>query len=503
MASAAVAEAGRAGVAELIATLAATPGWVARAALAVVARLAPEPADRELAGLEVRARNEPLPVWAERFDDVVVGGAVQVSDPLGDADVLMVPLQWPDAEPIAALLLIDHNLGSTIKIGAVLERPLDALLASFEEHAEHEPIRTPLTPPEVRAIVEAAGWHPSAGGASLAAADDVRPLVEWLIACLPTGGTASGRPSTSEAERRAIRDRFLESTWGRALNTPGRRHVVDALLDLVADDDDPLRWSRARLGHLDLGALADDPWFDPDELAAVPDLLRALIGFAHEQRGIARGHTDAAMAAVDRACWPLRRATEANQDLSMAGCTWDGDGLDRLAGQVGSRAALASLDDAPLPDEPFVRDGIVPEVLPAADAILALVDEVCDRFFDVELRTAARRLLAALARRSGTVVRRGRTDTTAAGIVWLVATANRAFDRHGVRQKDVRAHLALSSALSSRAYSLHHALTDGRARWSDELGDAGLLTSAHRAWIVGERDRLLAEQRELTEAVGW
>src|SRR5690606_20424175 len=119
---------------------------------------------------------------------------------------------------------------------------------------------------------------------------------------------------------------------------------------------------------------------------------------------------------------------------------------------------------------------ILPEVLPAVEAVLAVVDDVCDRFFDVELRTAARRLLAAIARRSGSVLRHGRTDTTAAGIVWLVATANGSFERHGVRQKDVRAHLGLSSALSSRAHSLRRVLTDGRERWGDELGDAGLLT---------------------------
>src|SRR5690606_14218136 len=194
--------------------------------------------------------------------------------------------------------------------------------------------------------------------------------------------------------------------------------------------------------------LADDPWFEPEDLRAVPDLLRALIGFAHDQRGLARRHTDAAMATVDRACFPLLSMTRAANDPWLPAPSWAAERLDRLAAQVGSRALLARLDDTPLPDEPFDRDGILPEVLPAVEAVLAMVDDLCDRFFDVELRTAARRLLAAIARRSGSVLRHGRTDTTAAGIVWLVATANGAFERHGVRQKDVRAHLGLSSALS-------------------------------------------------------
>lgn len=505
MASAAVAEPGGANVPELIATLAATSGWVARAALAVIARLLVEPTDRELASLEVRARDEPLPAWAGRFDDVVVSDVVQLRDSLGDAGLLFLELQWPEAQPIAVVLLIDHNLGSAIKLGVVLGGPIDTLLAAYDgDAAEDEPVRTALTLADARSMIEAAGWLPSlADGAGEAPARDVRPLVDWLVARLPTGGIVPGRPSTTEAERRAIRDQLFDSTWGRALNVTGRSHVLDALLDLAADGDDPLRWSRARVGHLALGALADDPWFDPDDLVAVPDLLRALIGFAHEQRGIARRHTDAAMAEVERVCWALRATTDGGTSPSMPAWSWEGERLDRLAGQVGSRAALASLAVLPLPDEPFAADGILPETLPAVEAILAIVDDVCERFFDLELRTAARRLLAAVARRSATVVRQGRCDTTAAGIVWLVATANGAFDRHGIRQKDVRAHLGLSSALSSRAHTLHRALTDGRARWHDELGDAGLLTSTHRTWIIGERDRLVEEQRALAEAVGW
>lgn len=443
-------------VAELAARLAAGGGTATRANLAVLARLLPEPLDRELAGLELGASDAPLPGWADRFDEVDVAAVVQLRDPLGDAVILVLELRWPDTAPVVLVLLVDHNLGSTIKVAALLSRSMDALLASFAAETEDELVRTALATADARAMIEVAVWPPAPVDPGELGPADLRPLVEWLIARLPTGGTAPGRPSTTEAERRAIRTRFFDSPWGRALNVPRRSHVVDALLDLAADEDDPLRWSRARLGHLDLEALTDDPWFEPNDPAAVPDLLRALIGFAHEERGIARRHTDAAMAVVDQACWPLRSVARAWSEPVPAS-SWAEDRLDRLAAQVGSRAVLASLDDTPLPDEPFLRHGILPEVLPAADAVLAVVDDLCERFFDIELRTAARRLLAAIARRSGSVVRHGRTDTTAAGVVWLVATANGAFHRHGVRQKDVRAHLDLSSALSSRAHSLRRA----------------------------------------------
>src|SRR5690606_26155468 len=135
----------------------------------------------------------------------------------------------------------------------------------------------------------------------------------------------------------------------------------------------------------------------------------------------------------------------------LGGCDcWEHRSLDGLAVLVGSRSVLASLDATPLPDEEFDPTGIAPEALPAAEVIVTVVDELCDRFFDTELRTAARRLLAQVAVRSGKVIRRGRHAQTAAGIVWLAATANGAFERHGVSQREVREHLGLASSLSSR-----------------------------------------------------
>lgn len=478
-------------VADLISRLADTGAWVG---LALLARLLPEPADRDLAGFELGAADGPLPGWVERFDDVDVAAVVQLADPLGDADLLVIELRWPDAPPLVLALLVDHNLGSTIRGAALVDRSAEAFLAGFAAEAEDELIRTAPTMADARSMIEAAAWPPAPVDEPEIGPAHLRPLVEWLVGRLPPGGSVRPRPSATAAERRAIRDRFLDSPWGRALDAPGRRDVVDAMLSLAADEDDPLRWSRARVCHLELEALTDDPWLEPEDLAAVPDLLRALIGFAHEERGVARQRTDAAMAAVDRACWPLRSFTEADQGPWAPVRPWADERLDRLAAEVGSRSALASLDPTPLPEEPFVRDGIVPEVLPAVEAVLAVVDDVCDRFFDIELRTAARRLLAAVARRSGSGVRRGRPEMTAAGIVWLVATANGAFARHGVRHKDVRAHLGASSALSSRSRSLQQVLADGRERWSDELGDAAFLTSARRAEIVRERDLLLEEQ---------
>ena len=96
-------------------------------------------------------------------------------------------------------------------------------------------MRTALALPHLRAVLEAADWWTSpAGQPDDAPAGDVRALVEWLVARLPAGGKAPSRASATEEECRAIRDAFLASPWGRALDAPGRGHVVDALVDLAA-----------------------------------------------------------------------------------------------------------------------------------------------------------------------------------------------------------------------------------------------------------------------------
>ena len=100
---------------------------------------------------------------------------------------------------------------------------------------------------------------------------------------------------------------------------------------------------------------------------------------------------------------------------------------------VGGGEAVAALDDVPLPDEPFDWDGIDAHVAARVHEVLALTDGCCDAMFDVEHRTACRRVLARIARNAPLAVARGRAGTAAAAICWSVARANESFPSSGSR----------------------------------------------------------------------
>ena len=111
--------------------------------------------------------------------------------------------------------------------------------------------------------------------------------------------------------------------------------------------------------------------------------------------------------------------------------------LERLCPAVGGALALDALDDVPLPDEAFDWAQVPPEARERAGEVLALVDRGCGALLDVELRTAARRLLALAAARDPQVLGRGRVDTTAAAICWIAAEANDVFDETDLTVKQL------------------------------------------------------------------
>ena len=136
--------------------------------------------------------------------------------------------------------------------------------------------------------------------------------------------------------------------------------------------------------------------------------------------------------------------------------------LSQLARAVGGRDALAALDDVPLPDEPFDWDGIDAHVAARVGEVLALTDGCRDVMFDVEHRTACRRVLARIARNAPHVLARGRADTAAAAICWSVARANESFPSSG--SPSVRDLLDHFETKNSPERARPHAAHRGRLR---------------------------------------
>ena len=161
-----------------------------------------------------------------------------------------------------------------------------------------------------------------------------------------------------------------------------------------------------------------------------------------------------------------------------------------LRALVGGADALASLDPSPLPDERFDPTGVTDDLRPRVDEILELCDRACDQHFDIEVRTATRRLLHRIATSGAASLRAsGSAHTAAAAIVWTVATRNHLLGRHRLSTKDLLQSFAVSGSVSSRARSLLRAAGLRPDAHAPEFS-ASMLTGARRAELMSLRGAL-------------
>jgi hypothetical protein len=125
-----------------------------------------------------------------------------------------------------------------------------------------------------------------------------RPLVEWLTAMLPEGGSGYQRPEWDDA---ALAERFLAAPSGAGFDDPDHRGLLDSLLWFGTGygPGDPLRWSPTAVEILLVDWIPRKIVAEADYLAKAPDVLRAFIRFCHRERGIRAELTTQTLAAVD------------------------------------------------------------------------------------------------------------------------------------------------------------------------------------------------------------
>jgi hypothetical protein len=332
-----------------------------------------------------------------------------------------------------------------------------------------------------------------------------RPLVEWAVGLLPTGGRGYVRPEWSDADRQALAERFLASPCAAGLDDPDSRDLLDTLLWFGTDygPGDPLHWSPVAVEILLTDWIPRKIVADFRYLAKAPAVLRALIRFSHAERGIRTELTDETLDAVDQ--WEpeyqaaIRSPRLQGPDALLAAVGvldpeeyLDSVELDELRRAVGGARALDELDDAPLPDEPFAEERVPEVVRDRVAEVRELVDRCCDALLDVEHRTAARRLLAAVAEGDPNIFRRrGRAETAAAAVCWLVAKANRRVGYGGdLAAKDLLGWFGVRSA-SQRSEPMLAAIgVNPYDRVELELESPAYLTAARRRQLIADRDRL-------------
>ncbi|MET0726929.1 MAG: DUF6398 domain-containing protein [Acidimicrobiales bacterium] len=471
------------------------------ALLATVAEMASDPALRKAAGAEVVHRDHRLPAWVNCLAQATVTRAVEVSHVLGDGEAFLIELRVPGASAITVDVYVDHNLGTVVKDAFVAPEAIDRLLVSMADLLD-DPHTTvaEVDLNSVRAKIDGALARPLSAGSPFSHDGDSwpqsRPLVEWVLRLLPSGGTGYVSHRWTVSDQQALSAAFFASPYGRALRDARRQMILQRLLDHIIEGlrGDPMRWSPVTVELVMVGEL-DHPDLDAELL---PDLLRAFVGYCHAERHIPVELTEATIDSVERWVPELRQAIT---DFHA----WDGPSsfeerqLEDLAHEVGSETALHRLDAAPLPDEPFVWDEVPTDIRERVAAVLEIIDATCESLFDVEVRTAARRLVARVVAGDPTAfARRGRDETAAAALLWIVATASDAFAEHGIFVKDFMAHLGLvGRSPAQRADNFLRAARIDTHRYPRlALGDPSLLTAARRRWIISRRDRCAEALRD-------
>ena len=484
------------------------------ALLTAIAGLAGDDVLRSRVRREVAARAHVLPRWLAELDRARPHDRVlQMTDVLGDGENLVLGVRLPGGSELSLAVYVDHNLGTVAKDGFVVPGALPDLVELMRSESDDPDVTlAEIDPADARARISEAielgamTFPPLVTDTWPAC----RPLVEWAVGLLPSGGRGYVRREWSDADRQALAERFLASPFAAGLDDPDSRDLLDTLMWFGTDygPGDPLRWSPVAVEILLTDWIPRKIVADFAYLAKAPAVLRGLIRFSHAERGIRPGLTEETLAAVDE--WePEYQATirsprlQGPEALLAAVGVLDPEEyldsveLDELRRAVGGARALDELDDAPLPDEPFAEERVPEDVRDRVAAVRELVDRCCDALLDVEHRTAARRLLAAVAEGDPNIFRRrSRAETAAAAICWLVAKANRSLGPGGLQAQELLGWFGVRSA-SQRSEPMLSAIgVDPHQPGERELESPRYLTAARRRRLIADRDRLADRDRD-------
>lgn len=252
-------------------------------------------------------RSHPLPEWLTRLGDVEPYRAVEQVHVLGDGDNVLLGVRLPGGTEMTVVVYIDHNLGRVTKDAFVVPEPVGDLIAFMRDKIgddggdtrwddlDSADAKVRITEGVDRGAITFPPYETDTWPAC-------RPLVEWIARLLPDGGHGYEWHEWSDDELHGIAQRFLESPLAAEL-APDEDYIglLDSLLWFGSGFGpcDPFHWSPVAVEIL----LAD--WI-PRKIVApasyltkAPDLLRALIRFAHAEAGIRAPLTAETLAAVD------------------------------------------------------------------------------------------------------------------------------------------------------------------------------------------------------------
>ena len=381
-----------------------------------------------------RLRSRPLPPsapgWAHTMDSIEVTGTHAQFEPLDDGVNLWVSVRWPDGSEATAIIFVDHNMNSMVKDAFVLPMGATEVMSAMRGVSDDAVELTPFDPADLRARYE---WSVGVSDRSDPPFEtetwpSCRPLVEWMVGHLPSGGQAWQFPTWSAGDRDKLAEEFVVSPFGRSLRmpTPVVRSVAEHLIRHGCDtgSGDPLRWSPVVVEVVLLS------WFPhtvgemtDDEIEAVPLVIEQFVAFAHDRRGMDPDATRVTQSSIvtweDEFFLAMYGGTDEADDDYMQGVVSDLE--QQVIEMVGGREEYERLDDEPLEDIAFDWSVVPADMSVLAGDTLGLIDEWSSRPLDAEVRSIARLVLAGVLVNDRSVFKRSaRTDVLAAAILGYV-----------------------------------------------------------------------------------
>ena len=405
-------------------------------------------------------RSQPLPpgspAWASTMDLIEVTGTFVQADPFGDGDNLWACVRWPDGSEATTIMFVDHNMGSKLKDAFLIPGGADDVLATMHDVSDDVVEVTAIEPADLRARVE---WSIERTERTVPAVEtetwpNCRPLVEWILGHLPSGGQAWEFADWSQQQRTALVDDFIGSQFAQQcpLLADQVASIVESFVSHGCDDGsgDPLRWSPIVVEIV----LVD--WFprkvyglSQTEIDAVPTILERFVSYAHERCGVDAQATNETLSAIvvwEDDFFEAMADDDAKDDSddspllrALLGDQLDDDWMDKVTDEleqrvielVGGRDAYDTLDNEPLGDVAFDWSVVPDDMTELTGDTLEFLDQWSMEHFDAEVRSIARVTLAGIVTNDPSVFKRSaRTDVLAAAILgYQIRRLTERFDR--------------------------------------------------------------------------
>ncbi|MBX7435238.1 hypothetical protein JDV09_24515 [Mycobacterium sp. Y57] len=245
---------------------------------------------------EVAARRDALPGWIADLGNVEAYQAVRMTHVLGDGDELLIGARLSTGDELTGVAFIDHNGLSAVKDAFFVPDSIDTVVRlAAERNTDPDTSFVDMSLADTRAWIEHGLRQHAVFMDQTETWPACRPLLQWLISCLPPNGAKYQSPRWDPDEQRQLCDEFFDSDHG----APFDRRDYAELLDELLDTGDPVRWSVPRIERVLRGGRQLGSTVAVDVALDAPELLTHFIPFAHAQSGIRDELTAEALDAVD------------------------------------------------------------------------------------------------------------------------------------------------------------------------------------------------------------